>query len=51
MLNTRLGKNRINGREFIDGPSGDKFRGRKNDKKSFDSSRTIKKNIPISNND
>jgi len=49
-LNTRLGGGRTNGRESVDSLGGNKSKDWKSDRKSFDSNRTVKRDIPIFNN-
>jgi hypothetical protein len=49
-LNTRLGGDRTDGRKSVDSLGGNKSKGRKSDKKSFDFNKIVKRNIPILNN-
>jgi hypothetical protein len=48
--NMRSGGGKIDGRESVDSFGGDKFKDWKSDRKSFDFSRTVKKDIPIFSN-
>jgi uncharacterized protein len=49
-LNKKFGGGRKYGRKFINGLGKNKSKDWKNNRKSFDSSRIIRKGIPISNN-